>query len=54
MRPDGAQMQRIADQIEAGRLEFDMAKAYDMDDYGAAFDDLEHATTSGKLVMKVK
>jgi alcohol dehydrogenase len=54
MRPDGAQLQQIAGQIEAGRLKFDIAKTYDMDDYGAAFDDLEHATTSGKRVMKVK
>ena len=54
MRPDGAQLQQIADQIEAGTLRFDMAKAYAMGDYGAAFEDLEHATTSGKLVMKVK
>jgi alcohol dehydrogenase len=53
MRPDGAQLQRIADQIETGKLKFEVAKTYEMDDYGAAFDDLEHATTSGKLVMKV-
>ena len=54
MRADGARLQQIADQIEAGRLTFEVAKTYDMDDFAAAFDDLEHATTSGKLVMKVK
>jgi alcohol dehydrogenase len=54
MRPDGAQLQQIADQVESGRLTFAVAKTYDMDEYEAAFDDLEHATTSGKLVMKVK
>lgn len=53
MRPDGARLQQIVDQIAAGKLRFDVAKTYDMDDYGAAFDDLEHATTSGKLVMKI-
>ena len=54
MRADGARLQQIADQIEAGRLTFEVAKTYDMDDFAAAFDDLEHATTSGKLVMKVR
>jgi NADPH:quinone reductase-like Zn-dependent oxidoreductase len=53
MRADGARLQQIADQIETGKLEFDVAKTYEMDDYAAAFEDLEHARTSGKLVMKV-
>ena len=38
----------------SGWLTFEVAKTYDMDDFAAAFDDLEHATTSGKLVMKVR
>jgi NADPH:quinone reductase-like Zn-dependent oxidoreductase len=54
MRADGTQLQQIADQIEAGRLAFEVAKTYVMDDFAAAFDDLEHAKTSGKLVMKVR
>ena len=54
MRPDGAQLQQIADQIQAGRLQFETAKIHDLTAYAAAFDDLEHAITSGKIVMRIQ
>jgi alcohol dehydrogenase len=53
MRPDGEQLRQIADAIEAGRLHFDVARTYTLDEYAAAFDDLEKQKTSGKLVMKI-
>ncbi|GAB4185021.1 MAG: NADP-dependent oxidoreductase [Wenzhouxiangellaceae bacterium] len=53
MRPDGEQLRAIAEQIDSGRLQVDVAREYRLEEYAAAFDDLEHATTSGKLVFNI-
>ena len=53
MRPDGEQLQQIADLIEAGKLRFESQAEYALEDYAAAFDDLEQAKTSGKIVFRM-
>jgi alcohol dehydrogenase len=53
MRPDGVQLQQIADEIAAGRLHFDITREYALEDYAAAFDDLQHERSSGKRVLRI-
>lgn len=53
MRPDGAQLQQIADQIQEGRLRFETAREYALEAFASAFDDLEHERVSGKQVLRI-
>jgi NADPH:quinone reductase-like Zn-dependent oxidoreductase len=53
MRPDGAQLQRIAEQMASGRLHFETAREYPLQDFASAFDDLEHERVSGKQVLRI-
>lgn len=53
MRPDGDRLRRIGEDIDVGRLRFDVAAEYPLEDFAQALDDLEHGRRLGKLVLAV-
>lgn len=53
MNPDGTQLQKLADLVDAGKLVVNIDSRFKMNDYAKAFERLESGRSKGKIIIEL-